>query len=139
MGPVINFEVIDSALLKFAKERDTTVETQGITILGITPEMVNFRKISWQERIIGKAIIIKPEFSSVNKQPKWSFLITSWLEDGDSTPGLTPFWEQYLLQRVEFSEITQKIDSLLAESATVLASITKSNLQIPKGKIIKKK
>jgi hypothetical protein len=130
------FKLIDDKLNSLAEKLNANILKEGsgyyINDVPVPLEYIEDRRIVWIDGLIGKAIIIQPHFGfeTVNfTSPRWNFLNLAWLEHDSSGSKEKPFWEHYLLKRVEFEVIESNIDQLLVTSRENLERIKREDLK----------
>ncbi len=127
------FDQIDKKLNALAKKYRVAVATSGsvhsIDKFNIPQNKVQIRKILWIDDIIGKGIIIEPNFENRNiDAPDWNILNIAWLNSSAKGSRGLPFWQKFLLKKVKFEEIEKNIDQLLQSSIDNLAAVQKTDL-----------
>lgn len=125
------FKQIDDKLYQFAEKYNAKIHTKGSSYYGVPSDKIQERRILWMDGLIGKAVMIIPDFVSINfSSPLWQFINFACIEDGKPYPDGKPFWEKSLLDRVEFHEIEKAIDDLLVQSTKNLDAIQLEDLSI---------
>ncbi len=124
------FKAIDEKLNKFAADFKADIFTSGTTAYGVPPNKIEERRIVWNDGLISKAVIILPAFISKDyDSPLWDFFNLAWLANENLKRKSVPFWDKYLLTRVQFSQIENELDNLLLQSKINLEYIKIEHLK----------
>jgi hypothetical protein len=125
IDPGNTFTSIDPKLIKVAQKLKAKIYTDDIHYTSSGVDTLECRRMVWIDDDIGKAIIIKTDFSLSDR--RWGFLILAWLEYSPNSE--KPMFAEYLIKDVPFEKIEKNIDKFLKTAQEKLKKIKIENLK----------